>query len=86
MTPSSAALALALAPTATRVRATRVDVLAGSATDAGCRDGAGAQALFHLPQGVCQPDANTLLIADRKNNKIRSYNLTTGACVFSGVG
>ena len=32
---------------------------------------------LNFPQALCQPDANTLLIADRSNGRIRSLDLRT---------
>jgi hypothetical protein len=32
---------------------------------------------LNYPQSMCQPDANTLLIADRSNNRIRKLDLRT---------
>ena len=34
---------------------------------------------LNFPQALCQPDANTLLIADRSNGRIRSLDLRTRA-------
>jgi hypothetical protein len=60
-----------------KVRATGIKVLAGS-VDPGSVDGVGTQASLHLPQALIQPDADTLLIVDRANGRVRRFNLSTG--------
>jgi hypothetical protein len=40
---------------------------------------AASAARFNLPQSLCQPDAHTLLIADRGNGRVRLFDLRTGA-------
>jgi len=53
-----------------------VTVLAGS-LQPGYVDGAGENIALNFPQHICQPDANTLLIADRSNGRVRKLNLKT---------
>jgi hypothetical protein len=44
-------------------------------------------ASFKFPQSLCQPDANTVYIADRCNNRIRRFDLLTGALTtIAGCG
>lgn len=66
-----------LVPETLCVRATGVKVLAGALLP-GYQNGVGENKL-NFPQHICQPDENTLLIADRSNGRIRQLNLTTSA-------
>ena len=41
----------------------------------------------YISQGIWQPDANTVLIADRSNGRIRRFDLTDGRMsTFAGCG
>ena len=52
-------------------------VLAGS-TEPAFVDGDAADSRLNFPQSICQPDANTLLIADRCNGSVRRFDLRAG--------
>jgi hypothetical protein len=68
------------AKTVAQVRVTEVNVLCGSTEDEG-------YPLLSLPQSLYQPDANTLLIADRSNGRIRKFDLLTKQLsTFAGSG
>jgi hypothetical protein len=52
-------------------------VLAGS-TEPAFVDGDAADSRLNFPQSICQPDADTLLIADRSNGSVRRFDLRAG--------
>lgn len=52
-------------------------VLAGS-TEPAFVDGDAAASRLNFPQSICQPDADTLLIADRSNGSVRRFDLKSG--------
>jgi DNA-binding beta-propeller fold protein YncE len=59
-------------------------VLAGTDTDVGFANGAGADALFDFPEGLLLMDGS-LYVADSSNNQIRKIDLTTDAVTtFAG--
>jgi hypothetical protein len=53
-----------------------VKVLAGT-LQPGFEDSTGESSSLNFPQHICQPDANTLYIADRCNGRIRCLDLQT---------
>jgi hypothetical protein len=71
------------------VRPLAVTVLAGT-TEPGFANGALNEThnnLLNFPQGIMQPDANTLLIADRSNDRIRKFDLSSKELsTWAGVG
>ena len=59
-------------------------ILAGT-TEPALIDGNAAESRLNFPQAICQPDADTLLIADRSNGHVRRFDLRTGRLdVFVG--
>ena len=72
-----------------KAKVLQVSVLAGSADPAGgYQDSDGEQStLLNFPQGVMQLDADTLLIADRSNGRVRQFDLRTNRLsTWAGVG
>ena len=69
------------------MRATKCTVLAGSLEEGFCDGLEGTSTKFDSPQAICMPNANTLLICDRNNCRIRAFNLQTGELTtFAGNG
>jgi hypothetical protein len=65
-----------------------VDTIAGSATNAGLKDGQGTSAWFNQPRGITT-DGTNLYVADSLNNAVRMIslsNFTVSTIVNSGVG
>ncbi len=62
-----------------------VTTLAGDGIP-GLMDGTGTVARFNFPVGIMWKDANTLLIADHLNNRIRSMMLDGTTTTFTGTG
>ena len=72
-----------------KAKVLQVSVLAGSAgLDGGFQDSDGEQStLLNFPQGIMQLDADTLLIADRSNGRVRQFDLRTNRLsTWAGVG
>jgi hypothetical protein len=71
------------------VQPTAVTILAGT-TEPGFANGVLSEThnnLLNFPQGIMQPDANTLLIADRSNGLVRKFNLKNNELsTFAGAG
>jgi hypothetical protein len=64
------------------LQAVRVETLAGSDRGlSGCADGLGWTARFDSPRQIFLKDADTLLVADAGNHRIRALNLNTSTSI-----
>jgi hypothetical protein len=68
------------------INVANITVVAGS-DQSGCVDAVGSSAQFHCPEGICQLDADSIVIADRFNNLVRKIQLSTAtASTLIGSG
>ena len=70
-----------------KISGNNVTTFAGKGLSYGDADGTGGNARFYAPAGICLEGTNNLLVADRKNGKIRRVNLATAqvSTVVSGL-